>query len=308
VSGKDERARVCAHIIVGAREEPFLRAVLASLNGVAQTLIVNDNSGRPTRNRAVIEESAFGQDGRLLIDDTPFIDFATARNRCLEVHARHGCGEWILFADADEVHDVAAARIASRLAAIPHDIGSVDGYLRHYFATPDWYKALDRRRMLVRFSPDLRWTRPVHEHLTGVRGKSLALPYVYGHYGYVLPPRRSAEKGRIYHDLGWPGHNYTDEELDTLDAREFWREYWTRLLPFTGAHPPAVRSTLDTLRREFSSAYEEYDTITRAHRTPVENLRNTVRRLNFEQRWRIRVLNPRAFALTGAKENPVNLL
>ncbi len=40
--------------------------------------------------------------------------------------------------------------------------------------------------MFFRFHPGLRWEGAVHERLTGLDGKRIALPYIYAHYGHTL--------------------------------------------------------------------------------------------------------------------------
>lgn len=283
-------SRVAAHLIVGEREEPFLSALLDSLEGVADSLIVNDNSGRPNANRRALEASAFARAGTLHVDETPFLDFSTARNRCLELHVKLDAGDWIAFVDADEVHFPAARAIARSLPDLSSDIAFVDGYTWHFFATPDWYTSIERRMAFYRYSPALRWTGTVHEQLTGASGRRHALPYVYAHFGHILPPRRHAEKGRLYCRLGRDGPILREDQLDRIDVREYWREYWPRLLRFHGEYPPAARAIIAELRHRHAPEYAEYDAIARAGQTAWVRVKNTLRRANFEQRWRLRAL------------------
>ena len=111
--------------------------MLLSLEGIAQTLIVNENSQQgDTENLRVLQSSIFAQQGRLILDRTAFVDFAYARNRCLELHRLHHAGEWVAFVDADEVHTPQGARIAASLPRLSLEISRVDGYTRHFFQSP----------------------------------------------------------------------------------------------------------------------------------------------------------------------------
>ncbi len=234
-----------------------------------------------------------------MVDRAPFVDFATARNRCLALHRRQGAGDWVAFVDADEVHAAAASRIASRLHALPADIGAVDGYTWHFFQSFDWYRSIERRMAFFRFSNELRWDGSVHEQLIGLSAKRLAVPYVYAHYGWVLPVRRQAEKGRQYFSLGAPGEIVAEDRLDAIDRRHYFRKWWATALRFKGAHPSAARSTIGQLREEFAADFALTDRYIREHQTPADRLRNAFAQLNYEQRWRSRYFQPLARSLTS---------
>ena len=92
---------VVAHLIVGARDEPFLAALCESLAGAVDGLIVNDNAPDPSPHAAALAGSAFARAGTLLLDRTPWVDFSTARNRCLDLHRETDAGPWVAFVDAD---------------------------------------------------------------------------------------------------------------------------------------------------------------------------------------------------------------
>src|SRR5579863_1076304 len=95
---------VAAHLILGARDEPFLSAMLASIADAATLLIVNDNSPNPSPHEGTLAASRFGRENRLVVDRTPFSGFAGARNVCLRIHRDLNAGAWVAFVDADEVH------------------------------------------------------------------------------------------------------------------------------------------------------------------------------------------------------------
>lgn len=292
-------ARIVAHLIVGARLEPFLGALLASVEPVVARVLVNDNSGLGERSPHVrtLAESAFAGSGRLRVAHTSFEDFSSARNVCFTLDPEADEQTWIAFVDADEVHGAAFARIAARLDTLPRSIGFVDGYTWHFFQSFDWYASIERRMTFFRWTPQAHWEGKVHEQLLGVPGKRLALPYVYAHYGHVVPFAWAARKGQLYASLGAPGTPLddasaarADEEGDYSVVDEFFADWWPRLMRFRGEHPPAVRETIARMRREREQHFARVDEIVRCCQTPGIRLRNAVRALNYAQRWRLRAI------------------
>ncbi|HEV2262026.1 MAG TPA: hypothetical protein VGR69_07070 [Candidatus Rubrimentiphilum sp.] len=294
------KARVSAHLIVGRREEPFLGALLESLAGVVDFVIVNDNGPEPSAHGAILNESWHGRNGRLIVDTSPFVDFSTARNRCLEVHAKEDGGDWVAFVDADEVHGTHVAAIAANLANVPATYDFVDGYTWHFFQSFDLYASIERRMAFFRYTPAVRWTGKVHEQLTGLSGKRLALPYVYGHYGHVLPARWHAEKGRQYSSLGQSGPIVGEGSLDSIDVAEYFKEFWPIVMRFTGHHPAAARPTIQRLRADYADAQRRAMALARAAQPPLQRARNLLMKANYEQRWRSRALNPFARRIMSA--------
>jgi glycosyltransferase involved in cell wall biosynthesis len=292
---------VAAHLILGAREEPFLGAMLASIADAASLLIVNDNSPDPSPHTATLAKSRFGQEARLLVDRTPFSGFANARNVCLRIHEQRNAGGWIAFVDADEVHGPAVHRIAQRLGAVPADYDFVDGYTWHFFGSFEYYTSIERRMMFFRHYPGLRWEGAVHERLLGTSGKRIALPYVYAHYGHTLEPRRHAEKGRHYSSLGAPGDVLSAEQLDDFDVVRYFRPVYPRLLYFGGGHPPAARETLDFLKPKLRLNHELTAQIVRSQPINVKVF-NIFRRYNYQVRWRGRLMDPLSLWLAASAE------
>ena len=295
------RARIAAHLILGPREEPFLGALLASLEDAAESVIVNDNAPGASPHAATLAQSAFAKRGALIVDRSPFVDFSTARNVCLRVHRERDAGEWVAFVDADEVHGEAITRIAGHLDRVPAHVGHVDGYTWHFFQSPDWYTSIERRMAFFRFGADVRWEGRVHEQLRGVQGGRVALPYVYGHYGHVLTPRRHAEKGRLYSSLGQSGAIVAADALDAIDPAAYFADKWPILLAFHGAHPPAALPVIARLRGELAGQFARATALVRAHQPFPRRVRNLLEKANYEMRWRGRALSPLARELTGAR-------
>jgi hypothetical protein len=286
-------ADIAAHLVLGPREEPFLGAMLDSIAGVAAVLLVNDNGPDPSPHVPVLAASRFGREARLVVDRTPFTGFGDARNVCLRLHALHSTARWIAFIDADEVHGAGIRSIAARLDSVPRDYDFIDGYTWHFFASFEYYTSIERRMMFFRYAPNLRWEGPVHEKLQGLDGKRIALPYVYGHYGHTLEPRRHAEKGRHYSSLGAPGGVLAEDELDAFDVARYFAPVYPRLLKFTGRHPAAARAVLAQLEPSLQKHHELTKRMVASEPMRVK-LVNVVRKLNYEVRWRSRALLPMA--------------
>lgn len=287
-------SRVAAHLILGPREEPFLPALLQSLEGACGTVIVNDNSPEPSPHARSLAESAFARDGRLAVDRTPFTDFSTARNVCIRLHRERDAGEWMLFVDADEVHGPQLRTIAQNLDAVPPEFSFVDGYTWHFFQSFDYYRSIERAKSFIRTTPDMEWHGAVHEKLHGPDGARIALPYLYGHYGWVLPIERQAQKERLYAALGRPGAMLPQEELDAPQLESSFSHEWRTVMRFRGEHPPAARDVIRRLRRDLAAQFENVERIVPRYQHLRERFSNELMRLNYEQRWRLRALNPLA--------------
>ena len=284
---------VAAHLILGQREEPFLAAMLASIGGAAELLIVNDNAADPSPHAATLANSAFARENRMFVDRTPFEGFAGARNVCLRIHAERRAGDWIAFIDADEVHGPAVRRVAKNLDRVPQAYDFVDGYTWHFFQSFEYYTSIERRMMFFRYKPGIRWEGAVHEHLLGLDGKRIALPYVYAHYGHTLQPRRHAEKGRHYSSLGAAGGVLREEQLDDFDVAQYFAPEYPRLLPFRSQHPPEAQVAIAALAPRLREYHDLTAGIVRGQ-SPVIKARNAVRQTNYEIRWRGRKLDPLA--------------
>jgi hypothetical protein len=295
------RPAVAAHLIVGRHEEVFLTALLRSLEGVAACVVVNDNSELPDGpNARALEASTFGRTGRLIVDRAPFVDFADARNRVLRLHRERGLGEWAAFVDADEVHRPVAATIARHLPHLPPDVAIVDGYTRHYFQSFRLYTSIERRMSFFRVTPQLTWTGRVHERLSGVDGRHLAIPYVYDHYGAMFPMRRQAAKGRQYSSLGQAGPTVAEADVGRVREIDYFGALWPLALRYHGDHPAAVQELRAALERTEHERYAWSERTAAQFQPPQVRLANLVRRANFEYRWRGRALDPRARRLMRA--------
>ena len=297
---------VAAHLIVGEREEPFLPALLRSLEGVADLLLVNDNAPEPGGpNAQVLANSAFAQRGALIVDRAPFVNFAAARNRVLALHRAHAPGAWAAFVDADDVHRPVAQCIARNLPMLGDEIAVVDGYTRHYLQSFRWVIGVDRRLAFFRVTAGVRWEGDVHERLTGYTGRALVLPYVYDHYGWVFPKERQAAKGRQYAGLGQSGRTYTPEEVAAFDPDAFFASLWPLAMPYRGPQPPALDAVRAAMEQHAPAILANAERTMRPRHDWHRRILNTFRRLNYTYRWRGRALNPLARRLMDCTRNAV---
>lgn len=285
---------IAAHLILGARREPYLPAVLESIRDCAGHVVINDNSGcDPGPNDDVIAASGLAAAGRLTLVRTTFTGFADARNACID--ATPAGARWALFVDADEVHGPELTRMAALLDGLPADVDAVDGYSRHFVGSFDWWRSVDRRLCFFRLRERRRWRGIVHEQLEPV-GRRTALPAVWAHYGHVVTPRMEWEKSRLYSSLGQPGFSPTDADLERVDAAAAWGRMRGEVMRFHGDHPEAMAPVIERLRCDWAATFADVEALF-ANCTPLERLRRSLRRANFA-----RVIALRGLA-SGARWN-----
>ena len=270
--------------------------MLESIAGACSMLIVNDNAPGASPHASALNASRFARENRLMVDRSPFTDFANARNVCLRLHGEMNAGPWAAFVDADEVHGDRVNQIAANLDRVPAETSVVEGYTWHFFASFDWYMSIERRMSFFRYDPGLCWEGAVHEQLRGLDGARLVLPYVYAHYGWVMPVQHHAGKGRQYSALGAPGRILDERELKEvgLDTYFEFAHRWEHALRFRGSHPAAAVPIVAAMRRERASEFALADRLVAQHQGPAQKIRNAIMKLNYEQRWRLRALNPQA--------------
>jgi hypothetical protein len=269
---------IVAHLIVGRKPEPYLTAVLESIADVCDHAVVNDNSGVARgANCEVVLNSRLALAGRLTLVRSSFVDFATARNTCLDATPREYSRAWGLFVDADEVHGSELQAMAALLPFLPSDIEAVDGYSRFFVGSFDWWTELQRSRCFFRLSPRLRWSGRIHERLTPVR-RRIALPAQWSQYGHVVTPREEAEKSRLYASLG-PGVAPTDAQVACATPASVWARLLRKANRFRGDHPVAMGPVIAAMLNERSEIFKNVDMLA-ACQTPGDRLRNAVRQAN----------------------------
>ncbi|HYZ15603.1 MAG TPA: hypothetical protein VE591_04340 [Candidatus Acidoferrum sp.] len=267
---------------------------------------MNDNSGlAESVNRRLLLASSFARQGRLYVDDaSPFRDFADARNRVLALHRRHAPDAWGMYVDADQVHRPLARRIAARLDRVPRTIANIDAYERHYVGSFRWYTEIGRHVLLFRVTPDLRWEGAVHEHLVGVEGGCLVIPYVFDHYGALLSVREHATKGRLYSALGAPGNTADDREAASIPLQQYFSPLFERAIRYRGTLPDAL-GALDSMDRERYLNDPDVDRLIARAQSLRARARNGFWSFTYGYRWRGRFLDIRALRLVaGASPSP----
>ncbi len=271
---------IVAHIIVGARPEPYLAASLEAIADVCDHAVINDNSGvREAANAPVYSRSRLAAAGRLTILRTKFENFAVARNACIEAMPRSLAGSWILFVDADEVHGDELPAMAHLLDRLPDDIEAVDGYSRHFWGSFSWWVAIERRLCFFRHAPNVRWSGAVHERLLGA-DRRVVVPAVWAHYGHVVTPRMEWEKSRLYASLGQSDWAPDDAALVAATPAEVYGERARQAIRHRGAHSAHVATTIASLSREWLPNFREIDRLV-AMQTPADRARNTLRAINY---------------------------
>ncbi len=275
---KSSTVTIACALCVGARREHYLEAMLASIAGVVDLLVVNDNSGeRHSENLATIETSAFGDGGRLRVFHHPMTDFAEMRNLAFApLLSLEKPPDWVLFIDADEIHGEQIRSIAASI--LPHldrSAATLEGYTFHFFGTFGWISDVARRLIFYRFSPQIRWVNPIHEKMIGLPGKTLVLPYVFHHYGNVVPPEQLAAKHEQFYGLGQPR-----AKAASPDGREIYLMKARRVRPYRGSHPAAARSVIAKLEALLGDEFAVLDEAFRTRRTPLIRLAGSLRGLH----------------------------
>lgn len=283
---------IVAHILVGARSEPYLPAVLASIAGVCTHAVVNDNSGCiPGTNDKILQQSRLAIGERLTLVHTTFSGFANARNACIDATPPEFQDGWVLFVDADEVHGPELLAMSWLLDTLPDDVDAVDGYSRHFVGSYNWWLSLERRLCFFRYRSDRRWHNQIHEQLTPIRQRAV-LPAIWSHYGHVVTPRMEWEKSRLYSSLGQPGFSPTDDELLTVDARGAWGRMRGDAMDYHGTHPLSVRLIVRDLSQQWAETFGAVDALFQRP-TPLEWLRRAPREANFSRIIAMRRLEAR---------------
>jgi hypothetical protein len=282
-------AIACA-LCVGAEREMYLPATLSSIAEAVDLLVVNDNSGLAhSENVGLLEASAFAERGALRIDRHPFVDFADMRNKAFApLRALERPPDWVMFLDADEVHGEQVRAIARDvLPRLSAEVTRLDAYTYHFLGTFDWITDVARRMSFYRFSPGIAWVNRVHEKIQGLSGRAIAVPYIYHHYGNVVPPSVLARKHMRYYELGNPVPCPPDTDQATLGV---YLENASRVRPFRGRHPRAAQALVAELRGTYAQEFASIDGGFRERRGAVVRALASLRALNEALRVRLRRL------------------
>jgi len=91
-----------------------------------------------------------------------------------------------------------------------------------------------------------------------------------------------------------PGDILTADQLPDIDPVEYFALLWPLALRFHGKHVRFVRETELRLRQDDRESYALADATIPTYQPPQVKLSNLIRKLNFEQRWPARLLDPQA--------------
>lgn len=289
-------ASVVAHVIVGARPEPYLPATLAAIADFCTHAVINDNSGlRNGPNTDAVGRARFAAEGRLTLLRTTFVDFADARNACIDATPTPLRAGWALRVDADEVFGDRLPAAVHLLAELDDRVDAVDGYSRHFVGSFAYFDEIARQLCFFRLDRNLRWTLPVHEKLDGVR-KRVAVPLAMFHYGHVVPPVVEEQRGWLYASLAQTFAQSAGEDAREPDAprasgtqtvASMWGRLLRRAIRFEGRHPDAAAPIIAELSARWAQSFREVDAVVRAQ-SPLDKLSNAVRAANYRRllAWR----------------------
>jgi hypothetical protein len=279
-------------MIVGKRKEIYLESCINSISDAVDELIINDNSGiDQSENRSIIEKTRAFAENRVTILPGTFKGFAFCRNIPLSHIKEKGTEDesWILRVDADEVHTPDLAFFTRNvLPHVPPDIGGLDAYYYKFMNSLDIVVLVERRHQwLVRANPDLHWEGDVHERFVGVKGRQMALPYVYFDYSYVLGDVM-LEKTKFYETLG--DRAYSQEELEALDPSAYLNHEARRAFFFRGEQTPYAQEIAQELRETRKEEFERFGRLCGDYlRSPLNSLKSKLRIANLKLRilWRM---------------------
>lgn len=293
-----------ANVIMGDRPEPFLKFCMESISEAVDLVVLNDNSDNPDNpNIPVLKKTSLYKNGKVDVLQSNFKEiggFAAARNICLDrvselIKKKEIPGEnlWILYLDCDEVHPLQlTGYVKDFISHVPGEIGIIDGYMYQFILTFDYYTTLERRHNLFfRFHRDIRWERPVHETLAGLKGKRIATGYTYCHYGYLLSREDLLKRWQVYDK-----YNGLDFNLKDVDESNMLMEKSALAIPYTKGHPAIMKEYIDEFRRNPGQLNLKFqDKIMKLREDPIFKIKNYLRHLNYELRLRFRDMEKRKF-------------
>lgn len=270
--------KIAATIIVGAQPEPHFDECLQSVAEAVDYAVV-DYNGHNEANYRALTSSQLYKEGRLIIKESSFTDYASARNRTLEMLTNDTA--WFMRLDADEVHFPSLLRIITReiLPNLSTKIGWLDAYWLCFFHSFKYVSKLEKRsELFTRFRTGMRWERSIHEQLTGLEGKSAALPYVFHHYACVKSSDDVQAKRAKYVELETqepslqealandPLLEYSQDQkcsYQLKDLRSCWQSQKNNIFLYNGSFPEKVdiawRKDPNSAPESFKAMQEELE-------------------------------------------------
>lgn len=280
-------------MIIGNRVEPFLGACLESVKDAVDLVVINDNSSdKNNPNIEIIKNSALYKQGKIKLLFYPFNGFGDARSKYLDYINELNCGadSWILKLDSDEVHPSSIKTVTRDiLPRLPKTIGMADSYFFQFMQSFDRIYSIDRRHdLFVRYNADLKWEGAVHEKLAGQKGKRIALPYIFYHYGYVNLKEDILDRWKLYAACG--DASYPD--LDKVEKESFLSWEGRFCVKFKGRHPSSMNGLIKRMKKERKEEFKAYDIVINEHFEKNKSLkiRNFLKIINCRFRVYFRAL------------------
>jgi hypothetical protein len=269
---------IVLHMILGPRQERYVRYCLDNVAEHVDLAVVNDNGNNPENLREV-QASRFFQEGRMVYFQSEFQGFAHARNQCIQ-RTPDGDWQWLFRLDADECY------YPDRMADLTQDLATWHAEGIAAVRIPFWHllsfrvwQSYEEATHFFRWSPSLRWEREVHEVLRigGTTKTATDCPIV--HYSYTTPPEEVFAKWKQYSDLEGDFHHYDGRDPATIiDDR-----YAYSGAPFFEEHPPPI----DAIIQRAGAAGQFHDVplpvLIAIHVTEVEAAMATWQ--NIQQTW-----------------------
>ena len=161
----------------------FFQSCLQSIRGYPEQLIIVDNGSSPEVLEMVREELK-NFNGKLFLKPE-LKNFRDLRNIALENTDKQATHiHWI---DTDEIffpHQLPELRTAMRY----EDIALLQTVLIHFMIDPVTLQDRQIKRNIFKFSPQMRWSKSVHEVINGLPpGRPSFIPIEHLHFGYCRP-------------------------------------------------------------------------------------------------------------------------
>lgn len=180
---------VALNMIIGQKEEKYLKFALESTKWLDEHVIVNTgDSDNP--NLAIIEEILPKANIIHMQDE---FTFSKARNLALN----NTYSPWILWQDADEVHFDMFRSLVLEYSSTHYD-AVVFGFY-HFILDMFHYQSIDLRPNMFR-KDGKRWVGDVHEQVEPLVNV-IHNDYRYHHYGYTKPQKDIYDNWKLYWSL-----------------------------------------------------------------------------------------------------------
>jgi len=273
---------IISSMILGGKDEIFLKPSLDSVDDACDLIIINDNSYVTNENNLkYIKSSIPYKNNKIVIIKNLFDGFDNARNQILDyIKKKKYNNSWIIKLDADEVHGKNLSIITRNIIpALPDDYSVVDVYFYQFLQSFSYLRSIDRRHnFLVRFNKDMLWRGRVHEKIENVIGRTLILPYIFYHYGCNFAPSEILNKWKLYKSLG----DSNQPDLDEYNNDDFILSELNSCFSFNGRHPAHMKDVINEIIKNRGNEIMRYESIiSEINKNKRHSLHNYINKYNF---------------------------